>query len=132
MPRYFPDLEGFLAAARFLVAQTIPAFPGGTLIIAANHGAAAQLNITDGWLRAASDVVIGGNDAASGTLNLSGGELYALQLKKGSASEFNFTGGTLQTESIDFNLEINGGTLAVGANDTRINGFADQLRHARY
>jgi hypothetical protein len=66
----------------------------GTLRIAANAGNTAELNITDGWLRVAGEVVIGTNSSTA-ALNLSGGRLRTHSLSKGAGGSFNFTGGTL-------------------------------------
>ena len=103
-----------------------PGQHAGTLVVAANHGNTAQLNVTGGWLHATGAVVIGGSDAAIGTLHLAGGVLSTPHLRKGSASQFSFTGGTLQAELIDFDLVNNGGTLATSASaGTTINGDFD-------
>jgi hypothetical protein len=86
----------------------------GTLIIAAQSGNTAQLNITNGWLMANDTVVIGGTSTANGTLNLSGGMLVTPLLSKGNAGTFNFTGGTLRADVVDFNLVNHGGTISPG------------------
>jgi Pectate lyase len=86
----------------------------GTLIIAAQSGNTAQLNITDGWLLVNDAVVIGGTPTASGTLNLSGGTLTTPLLSKGNAGQFNFTGGTLHADVVTFDLVNNGGTISPG------------------
>jgi hypothetical protein len=96
----------------------------GTLIIAAQNGNTGQLNITSGWLVANNAVVIGGTPSANGTLNLSGGMLVTPLLSKGNAGAFNFTGGTLSADVVDFNLANNGGTISPGAppGNTAIHG----------
>jgi hypothetical protein len=86
----------------------------GTLVIAAQAGNTAQFNITDGWLLVNNAVVIGGSPTASGTLNLSGGMLATPLLSKGIAGVFNFTGGTLHADVVDFDLINNGGTISPG------------------
>lgn len=86
----------------------------GTLVVAANSGDTAQLNITGGWLLADDAVVVGGTPTSAGTLNLSGGTLSTPLLAKGAASQFNFTGGTLHADVVDFDLVNNGGTIAPG------------------
>lgn len=86
----------------------------GVLKIAAQIGNVAQLDITNGWLLVDASVVIGATAGASGTVNLSGGSLSTPLLTKGSASQFNFTGGTLQADVIDFSLVNNGGTISPG------------------
>ncbi len=86
----------------------------GTLKIAPTNGDTATVNITGGWLAANDTVVIGGTPTAAGTLNLSGGKLSTPLLSKGANSTFNFTGGTLQADVVDFNLTNNGGTIAPG------------------
>jgi hypothetical protein len=96
----------------------------GTLKIAALSGNAAQLNITSGWLMANTAVEIGGTPTSTGTLNLSGGTLVTPQLSKSAASSFNFTGGTLHADVVNFNLTNNGGTIAPGLSpgETVVNG----------
>jgi hypothetical protein len=96
----------------------------GTLIIAAQGGHTAQLNITSGWLLVNNAVIIGGAPAANAALNLSGGTLATPLLSKGAAGVFNFTGGTLHADVVDFSLVNNGGTISPGhsAGNTFING----------
>jgi hypothetical protein len=96
----------------------------GTLIIAAQSGNTAQLDITDGWLLVNDAVVIGGTPTANGTLNLSGGALTTPLLSKGNAGQFNFTGGTLHADVVDFDLVNNGGTISPGQStgNTTIHG----------
>jgi hypothetical protein len=96
----------------------------GTLVIAAQAGNTAQLNITSGWLLSNNAVIIGGAPTASGTLNLSGGMLATPLLSKGNAGVFNFTGGTLHADVVDFGLVNNGGTISPGQSpgNTTIHG----------
>lgn len=96
----------------------------GTLVVAAQNGNAAQLNITAGWLRVNEAAIIGGTPTAAGTLNLSGGMLVTPLFAKGNAGQFNFTGGTLRADVVDFNLLNNGGTLSTGqtVGNTTIHG----------
>ncbi|MEX0610487.1 MAG: thrombospondin type 3 repeat-containing protein, partial [Pirellulales bacterium] len=86
----------------------------GLLVLAANAGNNALLNITAGWLKVADALVIGGDDAATATLNLSGGLLSAPVLAKGAGGAFNFTGGILHAETIGFDLQNQGGLFAPG------------------
>ena len=86
----------------------------GTLVIAAQSGNTAQLNIASGWLRVNGAAIIGGTPTANGTLNLSGGTLTTPLLAKGGAGQFNFTGGILHADVVDFDLLNNGGTLSPG------------------
>jgi hypothetical protein len=56
-----------------------------------------------------------GRGANAGIYNLQGGQLNAGVLRKGVNGQFNFTGGTLQADSIEFDLVQQGGMLAPGA-----------------
>jgi hypothetical protein len=104
----------------------------GNLLLATNPGNSATLNITSGWIivedapHGLSDglIVIGDDPAATATLNLSGGRLITKTLLMGPGGEFNFTGGVLSAQTINFTLENNGGTLAPGSSpgSTTING----------
>ncbi len=85
----------------------------GVLKIAANAGNNATLNITSGWLKVESEVIIGGVGATA-ALNLSGGTLSTPTLSKGSGGLFSFTGGKLNADTVNFSLVNNGGTLAPG------------------
>ena len=94
----------------------------GTIRLATAAGNNATLNITGGWLKVEDaavgpgngEVVIGAHPSATATLNLSGGKLTAKTLSKGAGGSFNFTGGVLSAETINFDLVNNGGTLAPG------------------
>lgn len=86
----------------------------GTIVVAAESGNTAQLNITGGWLLVNDAVVIGGTASSNATLNLSGGALTTPVLAKGNAGQFNFTGGTLRAGIVDFDLVNNGGTISPG------------------
>lgn len=86
----------------------------GLLILGASAGDNATLNVNSGWLKVADAVVIGGDDAASATLSLSGGELVAPILVKGAGGTFNFTGGTLTSGMVGFDLHNQGGTFSPG------------------
>ncbi|HVT28507.1 MAG TPA: hypothetical protein VHE81_10885 [Lacipirellulaceae bacterium] len=83
----------------------------GVLIIAANSGNNATLNITSGWLKVNNDVIVTGATAA---LNLSGGTLSTQTLSKGNGGSFTFIGGELNADTINFSLVNTGGTLAPG------------------
>ena len=85
-----------------------------TLKLANNSGDNATLNITNGWLDIAHELVIGADPGATAALNLSGGVLSAPRLSKGAGGSFNFTGGTLHADTVNFDLVNNGGILAPG------------------
>src|SRR5262249_32019190 len=94
----------------------------GNLLFATNPGNNATLNITAGWVKVEdaahglSDGMtsIGDNNAATGTLNLSGGKLTTKVLDEGDGGTFNFTGGVLSAQTVGFDLVNNGGTIAPG------------------
>jgi len=86
----------------------------GLLLLGANAGDNATLNISSGWLMVADAIVIGGDDAATAAVNLSGGMLSAPTLAKGAGGAFNFMGGILHAENIGFDLVNLGGTFAPG------------------
>ncbi|MCI0331832.1 MAG: hypothetical protein L0228_01240, partial [Planctomycetes bacterium] len=104
----------------------------GTIRLASGPGDDATLSITSGWLKVEDaafgpgngEVIIGANAAATAVLNLSGGELTVKTLSKGTGGQFNFTGGTLHADVVNFDLENNGGTIAPGQSPggTTING----------
>jgi hypothetical protein len=70
------------------------------------------LTVSSGWLKVEDALVIGGFGVI-GNLNLSGGTLRTTSLQK-LGGTFNFTGGTLSADTINFSLTNNGGTLAPG------------------
>ena len=70
------------------------------------------LAVASGWLKVENDLVIGGF-GVTGALSLTGGTLRAKTLTMPSGS-FNFTGGKLSTDTVNFSLTNNGGTLAPG------------------
>jgi hypothetical protein len=111
----------------------------GNLAVAPSAGNNAALSITAGWLEvagelqigaagqgavnhsggavAASAIKLGGSGAnAAGVYQLSGGGLLRVdQLAKGaSGGAFEFTGGTLSADVIDFSLLNQGGTISPG------------------
>ena len=86
----------------------------GTIRIGTHPGDNGTLNITSGWLHVETATIIGGDDAATATLNLSGGELSTSLLTKGAGGAFNFTGGILHADIVAFDLENDGGTIAPG------------------
>lgn len=120
----------------------------GLLQVAPIAGNAATLNVTAGWIDVAErlevgsagggvvnhtgglvladEVLLGGAAGASGAYNLSGnGVLRTSLLAKGaSGGAFNFTGGTLSADVVDFNLVNDGGVIAPGDSPglTQING----------
>jgi hypothetical protein len=86
----------------------------GTLRIGAKAGDHGTLNVTAGWLEAATEVDVGADPLAKGTLNLSGGELSTPLLTKGQFGDFSFTGGTLHADTVNFSLVDDGGTISPG------------------
>jgi hypothetical protein len=87
----------------------------GTIKIGAQAGATGTLNITSGWLDVATEVVVGADPAATGVVNMSGGTLSVPTLSKGGVgSSFNFTGGTLHADTVNFALVNDGGTISPG------------------
>jgi pectate lyase len=86
----------------------------GLLTVGNRPGGIATLNITNGWLEVADELVIGVDAAATATLNLSGGALRTPELSKGVGGAFNFTGGTLQADVVNFDLENQGGLISPG------------------
>ncbi len=104
----------------------------GNLILGRNTGDNVTFNITGGWLvvedapHGMSDgvVVIGDHAAATATLHLSGGKLVTGALLRGPGGSFNFTGGTLVADLVDFDVTNDGGIIAPGesAGVTEITG----------
>ena len=86
----------------------------GRLLIASGPNDVASLNIAEGWLKVAQEIVIGITPSSAGTLILSGGLLATPTLNKGTAGEFVFTGGTLCADEVNFDLECRGGTISPG------------------
>jgi hypothetical protein len=86
----------------------------GTLRIGTTAAANGTLNISSGWLEVTDEVVIGADPAAAAALNLSGGELSTHKLSKSPGGVFDFTGGTLHADEINFDLVNHGGTLSPG------------------
>jgi hypothetical protein len=94
----------------------------GTIRLGSNPGDNATLNITSGWLKVEDETVgsgdgtitIGADPGATATVNLSGGRLIAKSITKGTGGSFNFTGGTLAADIVDFDLVNDGGTIAPG------------------
>jgi hypothetical protein len=111
----------------------------GNLAVAPNAGNNATLNVTAGWLEVAGElqvgaagqgtvshsggavaagaITLGGSDAnAAGVCQLSGGGLLRVgQLAKGaSGGAFEFTGGTLSADVVDFSLMNQGGSISPG------------------
>ena len=86
----------------------------GTLRIGATAGSDGTLNIDSGWLEVTDEVVIGADPAATAVLNLTGGMLSTPVLNKGAGGSFNFTGGTLHSDTVNFDLATGGGTLSPG------------------
>lgn len=111
----------------------------GMLVIAPNAGNNATLHVTAGWLEvagelqvgaagqgavdhtggavAASAITLGGSGAnAAGVYQLSGGGLLRVgQLAKGAnGGAFEFTGGVLSADLVDFSLLNQGGAISPG------------------
>jgi hypothetical protein len=68
------------------------------------------VNQSGGSVRTYS-VALGG---LSGVYNLSGGVLRVVDFNRRASGHFNFTGGVLSADVVDFDLENNGGTIAPG------------------
>jgi len=86
----------------------------GRLLIASGPNDVASLNIAEGWLKVAQEIIIGITPSSAGTLILSGGLLATSTLNQGAAGEFIFTGGTLSADEVNFDLECQGGAIAPG------------------
>ncbi|HEY4233190.1 MAG TPA: hypothetical protein VGM76_07175 [Lacipirellulaceae bacterium] len=86
----------------------------GTIRIGAHAGDHGALSIAAGWLHVETATIIGGDDAATAALNLSGGELSTPLLTKGAGGTFNFTGGILHADIVAFDLDNDGGIIAPG------------------
>lgn len=94
----------------------------GTVRLGSNPGDNATLNITDGWLQikdqtvgpGEGSLIIGADPTATAIVNLSGGKLVAKTIAKGDGGTFNFTGGTLSAETVEFDLVNDGGTIDPG------------------
>jgi len=71
--------------------------------------------------------ILVGVGSNAGVYNLAGGVLNVGLLQKGSAGDFNFNGGTLHAQTVDFTLEQEGGMLAPGLSPglTSIDGDYD-------
>ena len=118
--RYDTAVIGNHAAA---VVDAVGQHAGEVQIGTATLADTASLSITAGWLKvqnagvglSSGRVVIGDdNVAAAATLALSGGELFADQIDKSSGSTFDFTGGMLHANLVNFELQVAGGTVAPG------------------
>ena len=96
----------------------------GMLNIAAQSGNTAQFNITNGWLLVNDAVVIGGDADVHRNAQSQRRHVVTPLLTKGSAGQFNFTGGTLHADVVDFDLVNNGGTISPGQSpgNTTIHG----------
>jgi hypothetical protein len=104
----------------------------GTIQLGPGASDHATLSITGGWLKlddapsgpGNGEIMIGATPTATARLNLSGGKLIAKTLSKGAGGSFNFTGGVLSAETINFDLVNNGGTLSPGnsTGSTQVNG----------
>jgi hypothetical protein len=94
----------------------------GIVRLGTNAGDHGELDISGGWLKVDTGVMIGNTPTSLGVLRLSGGELSTPVLAKGAAGQFFFTGGKLHAGIVAFDLINQGGTLAPG--DT-LGGFDD-------
>jgi hypothetical protein len=86
----------------------------GSLRIGATAAANGRLDIKSGWLEVTDELVIGENSAATAVLDLSGGELSTPELSKSSGGQFNFTGGVLHADVVNFDMVNSGGTISPG------------------
>lgn len=96
----------------------------GTLRVIPAAAANASLVINAGWLEIENELSIGTPDGGNAAVRLTGGELRVDTISKTPAGSFEFTGGTLHANHVDFDLNLNGGTLSPGASvgTTEING----------
>jgi hypothetical protein len=98
-------------------------YTGGALVVTNNCtvGDVGKGFVTqnDGSLAVGSALTLGASAGSSGQYNLTGGQLYAAQILRGSgAAQFNFTGGTLGFQQFGsvaqpFDLNQTGGILSV-------------------
>lgn len=104
------------------VAMDAPGQHAGTIRLGSHPGDNPTLNITAGWLEVEDEsvgpgdgsVIIGADPAATAVVNLSGGRLIAKSITKGPGGTFDFTGGVLSADTVEFNLVNEGGTIAPG------------------
>ena len=73
-----------------------------------------ELHIASGWLRVANQLEVGSANPVSVRLRLTGGELFTPLLSKTNTAKFDFTGGTLHADVVDFGFANLGGTIAPG------------------
>ncbi|MCA9236985.1 MAG: hypothetical protein KDA44_16030 [Planctomycetales bacterium] len=101
----------------------------GAVRVATGPGDAATLSVTDGWLLVEDEVTIGGTATSQGVLDVSGGLLRAARLTKSAAGDFQFTGGVLSADEIEFSLINNGGEISpgVGVGQTHVVGDVTML-----
>ena len=102
----------------------------GTIRIGAHAGDHGTLNITAGWLQVETATIIGGDNAATAALNLSGGELSTPLLSKGAGGSFNFTGGILHADTVAFDLVNDGGTISPGHSVGMTHVMGDLVLHS--
>jgi hypothetical protein len=81
----------------------------GSITVGAS--AAGSLSVNDGWLKVTEMTTIG----PAGSLTVNGGKLYSPGLSKNATGSFALTGGELHVDAADFDLAVDGGTLAPGA-----------------
>jgi len=105
----------------------------GTIRVGADVGSDGTLAITNGWLEVTDDLVVGpggtgsvnqtggevrvlqgGVDIVDGSYHLGGGTLSTPLLTKSAAAAFEFSGGVLHADQVDFGLVNAGGMLAPG------------------
>ena len=85
----------------------------GVLQVAPNPGQTAALDITAGWIEVQDSLQIA-TAGTSGAVTLSGGALRVGTLSKGAGGAFNFSGGVLSADDVQFGLTNDGGILSPG------------------
>ncbi len=86
----------------------------GTLKIGLQAGDAGVLAVSAGWLEVADQILVGAASGAAGMLQLSGGELRTQRLTRGGGGSFEFTGGVLRADDVEFGVHNQGGTIRPG------------------
>ena len=71
------------------------------------------------------EVIIGADLGATAALNLSGGRLRTERLSKGAGGTFSFTGGVLSADEVAFDLVNNGGTISPGESPGQMHVVGD-------
>ncbi|MCO6044334.1 DNRLRE domain-containing protein [Aeoliella sp. ICT_H6.2] len=118
----------------------------GTLRLGYDAGGDARLYVTSGWLEITNQLVVGSRGIGrveqyggelrvlegdiqilNGAYKLRGGLLATPHLTKAPRGSFEFTGGTLDADAIDFSLTVAGGTLFPGVDAIGSTGIAGDL-----